>query len=190
MTAFPAIALSDPAELDLIGYRGDSGTFRVTVTEGGAPLDVSTATWDCDVRGTPDGAVLATMTVTPVAGMTNAVDVELTAEQSALVTMPNDPDADPAAERPPAVWDLEMTLAGETTTLLRGKVTMTPDVSRPAVTSIPEGGGPEGPPPRAAAPMGLPTPVGELAHTGPDVRGAVPVASTAPASSLHQANGA
>lgn len=139
MTSFPVIALSDPAEVDIVGYRGDSGRFRVTVTKGGAPLDVSAATWDADIRLAPDAPVLATMTVTPVAGTTNAVDVVLPADQSALITdtatvgTPN-VEAGPVTSVVEAVWDLEMTEAGTngaTTTLLRGKVTMTKDVSRP-----------------------------------------------------------
>lgn len=140
-TTFPLIALSDPAEVDIVGYRGDSGTFRVTVTKGGAPLDVSQASWDADIRLDADAPVLATMTVTPVVGTTNAVDVTLPAEQSAAITDTatvgaRDPSTEPGVLTTvvEAVWDLEMTEAGAngaTTTLLRGKVTMTKDVSRP-----------------------------------------------------------
>jgi hypothetical protein len=167
VSSFPSVALSDPAELDIVGYRGDSGQFRVTVTQGGSPLDVSAAEWDCDVRSTPDGPVLATLTVTPVVGTTNAVDVILPADQSALITGSDAPDAEVATEFI-AAWDLEMTLSGKTTTLLRGSITMTKDVSRPAF-EVPE-------PPeamRATPPTGaLPPPPlggGVLVHAGPDV---------------------
>jgi hypothetical protein len=139
MTTFPTVAFSDPAELDIVGYRGDSGKFRVTVTQGGSPLDVSQATWDADIRLQPDAPVLATMTVTPVAGTTNAVDVFLPADQSALITdtaTVGTPTSEPGpvTTEVEAVWDLEMTQAGTeglTTTLLRGRVIMTKDVSRP-----------------------------------------------------------
>jgi hypothetical protein len=138
-TVFPTVSFSDPAELDIVGYRGDSGTFRVTVTQAGAPLDVSQATWDADIRLSPDAPVLATMTVTPVVGTTNAVDVVLPADQSALITdtaTVGTPTSDPGpvTTEVEAVWDLEMTMPGAngaTTTLLRGKVIMTKDVSRP-----------------------------------------------------------
>jgi len=117
-TPLPALTLSDPATMDITAYRGDSGTFRVTVTQDGSPVDVSTATWDCDIRAQEDATTtLATMTVTPVSGQTNAVDVHLSADESAKVSVA-------------AVWDLEMTLGGEVTTLLRGKFTATKDVSR------------------------------------------------------------
>lgn len=115
------ICFTDPARLDLCVYRGDSGRIRVTVTgAGGAPVNISGATWDCDIRKTVDAATTAgSMTVTPVAGITNAVDVTLTAAVSATL---NDP---------PYVWDLEMRISGEVTTILAGDFTVTRDVSRP-----------------------------------------------------------
>jgi hypothetical protein len=127
----PPIALSEPAQLDITAYRGDSGRFRVTVTQDGAPLDVSAATWDCDIRAQPDAPVLASMTVTPVVGTTNAVDVLLPANATSNVSGE-------------AVWDLEMTMGTDpditTTTLLRGNITFTPDVSRPVFTPPPDPG--------------------------------------------------
>ena len=54
-----------------------------------------------------------------MAGQTNSVDVILTAELSAVL---NDS---------PYVWDLEMTMGTEVTTLLVGGLTVTKDVSRP-----------------------------------------------------------
>ena len=113
------IAFSEPAHLDLVAYRGDSGRFRVNVTDvDDAPLDVTAATWDCDVRVTVDDpTVIATLDVEPVAGTPSAVDVVLTAEASAVLPKT-------------AVWDLQMTLGGDVVTLLAGKVTTTLDVSR------------------------------------------------------------
>jgi hypothetical protein len=177
-TTFPVIALSDPAEVDIVGYRGDSGSFRVTVTQGGAPLDVSAAVWDADIRLAPDAPVLATMTVTPVVGTTNAVDVVLPAEQSAQITDTATVGTPTTEPGPPttvveAVWDLEMTLGTDpnttTTTLLRGKVTMTKDVSRPLPpTDVPPDetaavlGGPEPATGRVVVPTGpMPTVNGE-----------------------------
>jgi hypothetical protein len=113
------VCFTKPGALDLCVYRGDSGKVRVRVTDAdGLPVDVSAATWDCDIRVSADAAtVIISPTVEPVPGITNAVDIIITAEQSALL------DAD-------GVWDLEMVLGGDTTTLLAGKVLVTKDVSR------------------------------------------------------------
>ena len=112
----PPIKFTDPQTLDLTIYRGDSGRFRVTIVDDlGAPLDVSAATWDCDIRPDADGAVITSLTVTPVDSST--IEVALSAVESAALVGPG-------------VWDLEMTLNGEVTTLLVGRVTVTKDVSR------------------------------------------------------------
>jgi hypothetical protein len=113
------VALSQPMQVDLVVYRGDSGTMRVTVTTiGGVPVDISGATWDCDIRtSVDDPTTVANMTVTPVAGTVQSVDVFLTALNSAQLD-----DS--------YVWDLQMTLAGEVKTLLAGTVTVVKDVSR------------------------------------------------------------
>lgn len=130
MTTLPPINLGQPATLDLTAYRGDTGRFRVHVTEDGALLDVSDATWDADIRDHPDAPVLGSMTVTPVAGDLGAVDVVMPAGVS--------PTASATGE---AVWDLEMTLPdpdGRVITLLRGKITLIADVSRPSVAPPPQ----------------------------------------------------
>ena len=115
-TALPPIKFSQPQALDLNIYRGDSGRFRVSVVdEAGAPYDISAAAWDCDIRPDADGALVTSLTVTPVDSST--IDVSLDAAQSAAL------EGD-------GVWDLEMTLNGEVTTLLAGRVTVTKDVSR------------------------------------------------------------
>jgi hypothetical protein len=112
------IVIGDPDHADLIVYRGDTGRFRVNVTDSaGTPLDVSAAVFDCDIRLTPDsGNTITSLTVTPVAGTPSAVDVTVTADQARLLD--------------DGVWDLEMTLAGEVITLLAGAVIVTDDVSR------------------------------------------------------------
>ena len=113
------IHFTEPAELDLFAYRGDSGRFRVNVIDSvGVPLDVAAATWDCDVRATVDDpAVIATLDVEPVAGTPSSVDVVLDAAQSSTLPVK-------------AVWDLQMTLGGEVITLLAGDFSTTLDVSR------------------------------------------------------------
>lgn len=112
------VCFTKPGVVDLCVYRGDSGRVRVRITDANGPVDVSAATWDCDFRATADDTnVLCSPTVEPVVGETNAVDVVITPDQSELL------DAD-------AVWDLEMTLGGQVTTVLTGKVLVTKDVSR------------------------------------------------------------
>jgi hypothetical protein len=114
----PAICLTQPTEQDLCIYRGDTGRLKLTVSSGGAPLNVSTATWDADIRATEDDTtVLASFTVTPVGGDTASVYIDLSAGASAQL------DGD-------ALYDVQMTLAGTVQTLLRGKITVTKDVSR------------------------------------------------------------
>jgi len=113
------VCFTKPGVVDLCVYRGDSGRVRVTITDSfGAPIDVSTAEWDCDFRATEDDTVvLCSPTIEPVIGHPNQVDVVLTAEQSAAL------DAD-------CRWDLQMTLGVDVTTVLAGKVLVTKDVSR------------------------------------------------------------
>ena len=152
------ITLSEPAQLDLTAYRGDTGRFRVTVTQDGAPFDVSGATWDGGVRAIEDGPLVATMTVTPVVGQTNSVDVVLPPD----VSTPTAAEDEPLTSEPfVGVWDLQMSLGVdpdvEVTTILRGKITMTRDVSRPLL-ELPEE--PPDPPPPLR---------GTLAPLGPDM---------------------
>jgi hypothetical protein len=113
------VCFTKPGNIDLCVYRGDSGRIRVRITDAdGAPIDVSGATWDCDIRLTADSTtVLCSPDIEPVAGVTNAVDIVLTAADSAVLD-------------DNCVWDLEMTLNGEVTTVLAGKVFVTDDVSR------------------------------------------------------------
>jgi hypothetical protein len=114
------LTMSQPSPVDLVIYRGDTGAFRVTVTDTtGAAVDVSGATWDCDIRSAADDeAVMTSLTVTPVAQQLSQVDVALGAAASAALSAGS------------AVWDLEMTMDGQVTTLLAGVVTIIGDVSR------------------------------------------------------------
>ena len=116
-----SVVLAQPAPVDLVLYRGDDGALRVTVTEpDGSPSDLTGATWLCQVRANADSApVLATFTVSPVAGDPSSVDVVV-------------PDAVSQNLPGSAVWDLQMTLGTTTQTLLAGAVKTTRDVSRVA----------------------------------------------------------
>lgn len=111
--------LASPTTVDLVVYRGDSGRFRVSVTSpDGAPVDLTGATWLCQIRRTPDDTdVLATLDVTPVPAAAHQVDVVLSPAVAATL---------PAR----AVWDLQMTAAGDVRTLAAGAVLVVLDVSR------------------------------------------------------------
>lgn len=113
------VCFTKPVKIDLCLYRGDSGRLRVEVNDdAGDPIDITTATWDCDIRAAHDDAApLVTLAVEPVVGETNMVDLVLDAGDSETL------DAD-------GVWDLEMTLNGQVITLLYGDVFVTKDVSR------------------------------------------------------------
>lgn len=113
------IVLSDPLDVDLVVYRGDTGIFRLTVAnDDGSPHSVLDATWDADIRRSADDAtVITSMTVSPVPGDAASVDVTLTAAMSRLIL-----DS--------AVYDVEMTQGGIVTTLVAGRVVLTKDVSR------------------------------------------------------------
>lgn len=121
MTISQPIALSGPMEVNLSIYRGDTGRFRITVTnDDESPADLTGATWDADIRNTAAaGAVLANFDVVPVAGDDSSVDVILNETQ---------------AEQLPSgtlSYDVEMRLDGEVITLVAGTITVTQDVSRP-----------------------------------------------------------
>lgn len=121
MTISQPIALSGPMEVNLSIYRGDTGRFRITVTnDDESPADLTGATWDADIRNTAAaGAVLANFDVVPVVGDDSSVDVILNETQ---------------AEQLPSgtlSYDVEMRLDGEVITLVAGTITVTQDVSRP-----------------------------------------------------------
>jgi len=123
------LCFTQPDELDLCVYRGDTGRFRIQVTEADlvTPIDITSATWDADIRRTADGALVGSFDVVPVEGTVNAVDVFLNAELSELLN------------EPPYVYDVEMTIGTEVITLLYGDLTVTKDVSRDDESVKPSG---------------------------------------------------
>lgn len=114
------VQMSQPVPTDLWVYRGDSGRFQVNVTEadGTTPVDISAATWLAEIH-TPDDAPAGQFTIEPLAGQPHIVEVVLDAATSASLVEPS------------YVYDVEMTLGGEVTTLIRGTITVEADVSRP-----------------------------------------------------------
>lgn len=114
------LTLSSPEVIDLEIYRGDSGSFIMTVTDSdGNPMDVTAADWLAEIRTTQDTpTVITEMNVSPISGQPSQVKVSI-APGSTSTMQTN------------GVWDIQMTLAGEVTTLLGGAVILKKDVSKP-----------------------------------------------------------
>lgn len=117
-----SIVLSAPKEVDINIYRGDSGSFRITMTTSlGAPVDISQAVWDGDIRTkTSDPDPVTGFDFTPVEGDTSSVDISLPAEKSELLSNSK------------YVYDIEMRIDDSVTTLIFGSILASQDVSRPA----------------------------------------------------------
>lgn len=115
------VALSGPMEVDLEVYRGDTGRFRVTVTnEDLSPVDLTGAEWDSDIRSSAAGAtVVSQFQIVPVIGDSSSIDVILDEAGADALTAGD------------LVYDVEMRLGGEVVTLIKGSITVTQDVSRP-----------------------------------------------------------
>lgn len=116
-----SVILSSPKRVDLVVYKGDTGSFRITFVPevGDPPIDVSDATWDGDIRlKAGDADVIDTFTIVPVVGDSASVDVILPATTS---------EALPKS----CVYDVEMRRVDEVKTICYGSITVTQDVSRP-----------------------------------------------------------
>lgn len=115
------LVLSSPMQVDLALYKGDTGKFRITVTDdAGAPVNISGATWDADIRinAADAGTPVANFTITPVVGDTSSADVSIAAAVTSALAVTT------------YFYDLQMTLSGVVTTLMNGSVIVTQDVSR------------------------------------------------------------
>lgn len=118
-----SLVLSEPLNIDLEVYRGDSGRFRIEVkTPGGDPVDISAATWDADIRqkaNSPD--IITNFEIVLIPGVGSdppfSVEVILSAEKSALLSKS-------------CVYDVEMTLDDNVATLVTGSIIIKQDVSR------------------------------------------------------------
>jgi hypothetical protein len=116
-----SITLSLPKKVDITVYQGDSGSFRITMTGPlGAPIDISGASWDGDIRlKASDASPITGFTFEPVVGDPSSVDVILSAESSELFTASK------------YVYDIEMREGDLVTTLIYGTILAEQDVSRP-----------------------------------------------------------
>jgi hypothetical protein len=108
-----------PVEVDLNIYMGDDFPIDVAVTDSvtGGPMDLTGITAKSQIRATAaDTNILATLTPT-IAG--NVITLKLSHTDSAKLPLQ-------------CVWDMQITdAAGNITTLVAGKVTVAPEVTRP-----------------------------------------------------------
>src|SRR3954466_16362091 len=112
------MTLSDPTEVDILAYRGDSGRFRISVTDNETPpnpIDIRSMSWDADIRlKKNDTTVIASFTIIPVVGQMNSIDVVLTKENAALLPKKS-------------YYDIEMSDGTSVTTLVYGQINATED---------------------------------------------------------------
>lgn len=104
-----------PLAVDLFLYAGDDFTLRLDVSDPeGEPLDMTGGEAESHIRADPDAELAGEFAAT-IDG--SALLLHLTGETSAAL---------PAS----AVWDVEIRLGGQTTTLAGGAITMTAQVTR------------------------------------------------------------
>jgi hypothetical protein len=115
-----SIVLSGPMKVDLSLYRGDTARFRVKVrNEDQTDFDTTGALWDADIRlKEGDVTTITSFEITPVPGDPSMIEVFLPSDSSDLISSN-------------CVYDIEMRLSEEVTTLIYGKISVTLDVSRP-----------------------------------------------------------
>ena len=108
-----------PAKLNYKMVRGDDFADSVTINEGdpAMPADVSSRTYAAQVRSTPDGAVVASMSI----DMSSAASGEVGYSLADTIT------ADMSGQY---VWDFQQTTSGVIRTLMAGTFTVEKDVTR------------------------------------------------------------
>ena len=116
--AAPGAVLGAPPEAPLYVYRGDSRTwrFRLWADPGRTePFDLAGLYVAAQIRRDPDALTAVDLTVN--VDLPNVVIVHLSAER--------------AARCPTGRWDMQLTYPdGRVTTAVRGRVAVTPDVTR------------------------------------------------------------
>lgn len=108
-----------PARLDYRIVRGDDFADTVTIKEGSpsAAVDVSARVFTAQVRETPDGPVVAAMTIDMVGAATGIVGYAIG-------------DAVTATMDGAYVWDFQQSTSGVVRTLMGGKFLVSRDVTR------------------------------------------------------------
>jgi hypothetical protein len=106
-----------PGKLNIKSTRGDTVALPITISEAGAPADLTGRTYLCQIRRTKPGDVIV------------EVDVDTTdAATGELVLRIDDADTEPLSGD--YVWDLEQSIGDNPRTILAGKWNFDPDVTR------------------------------------------------------------
>lgn len=108
-----------PAKLNYTIVRGDDFADQVTISEGtpAVPVDVSARTFTAQVRSTPDGTVVASMTIDMTDAATGIVAYSL-------------PDTTTDDLSGAYVWDFQQSTGGVIRTLMGGSFVVLKDVTR------------------------------------------------------------
>lgn len=106
-----------PGKLNVKSSRGDTVALPVVISELGAAADLTGRTYLCQIRRTKPGDVIAD------------VDVDTTGAATGALVLRID-SADTEALSGDYVWDLEQTIGDNPRTILAGKWTFEPDVTR------------------------------------------------------------
>lgn len=108
-----------PRRADIFGYRGDDLIAKYQFRDGaGAPIDITTWSFDAQVRTSKDDAtIVQTLTCDKVDAANGRLDVSLASALSASM-------------QGNYVWDLQRTLDGLIRTLMGGKFSIDGDVTR------------------------------------------------------------
>jgi len=107
--------------VDLNVYKGDSGSFRITLipNEDDEIIDLNEAEFDADIRlSAADEETISFFEITVVEDDPTSIDVFLSSDKSE--TLPEF-----------CVYDVEMRIGDHVSTLVRGTINVTQDVSRP-----------------------------------------------------------
>lgn len=122
------IVLSEPMEADIEIYRGDSGEFKMQLSENQGteeepdyqPIDISDATWLGQIKHKADDTDVITsfdFVLDPDDSDNATMIVSITSDNSALLSKP-------------LHYDIEMNRGGKKATLMTGAILLTKDVSR------------------------------------------------------------
>lgn len=106
-----------PGKLNIRVSRGDTDGIPIVIQEGGSPADLSGRTYAAQLRRSQNSATAVDVDV----DTTGAADGQLVLRLDPTITATLSGDY---------VWDLEQTMGGTVRTILTGKWTFDPDVTR------------------------------------------------------------
>ena len=106
-----------PGKLDIKVSRGDTDGIPLVIQEGGEVADLTGRTYAAQLRRSPGSSTAITITVDTAGAATGELVLRL--EPAVTETLTGDYQ-----------WDLQQTMGGTVRTLLTGKWTFVPDVTR------------------------------------------------------------